>query len=68
MAGQSYNLTCNGTSVTRYKWSKEGIGTLSETGRTLAFPSLDLSDAGQYICTITENQTARTTIHLASKI
>ena len=57
MAGQSYNLTCNvsePTNVTMisYQWKKEGGPLDNETGETLVFSSLHLSDAGNYTCEI----------------
>ena len=54
IAGQSYTLTCSVSeaTVTTYQWRKDSI-MLSETGQTLSFSPLRLSDAGQYICEIT---------------
>ena len=53
--GQSYSLTCevSGASgpVSAYQWRKDGA-VLSETGQTLSFSSLTLSDAGQYTCQV----------------
>jgi hypothetical protein len=53
--GQSYSLTCevSGASgpVSAYQWRKDGT-VLSETGPTLSFSSLSLSDAGQYTCQV----------------
>ena len=52
---QSYSLTCvvAGASgpVSAYQWRKDGT-VLSETGQTLSFSSLSLSDAGQYTCQV----------------
>ena len=55
-AGQSYTLTCSvsGASVTTYQWRKDGT-VLSETGATLSFSPLRMSDAGQYTCEVTVN-------------
>ena len=53
-AGQSYTLTCSvsGASVTTYQWRKNGT-MISETGPTLSFSPLRLSDAGGYTCEVT---------------
>ena len=55
-AGQNYTFTCSvsGASVTNYQWRKNGI-MVSETGPTLSFSPLRLSDAGQYTCEVTVN-------------
>ena len=37
--------------ITAYQWRK-GDTVLSETGQTLSFSSLTLSDAGQYTCQV----------------
>ena len=57
IAGLSYILTCtiilNGAdnfNIT-YKWRK-GATVLSETGSTLSFSALRLSDAGPYACEV----------------
>ena len=56
--GQSYSLTCEvaGASGPRpvgaYQWRRNDT-VLSETGPTLSFSSLRLSDAGQYTCQVT---------------
>ena len=60
--GQSYALTCELPSTgasgpitpSAYQWMKGGA-MLSETGPTLSFSSLSLSDAGQYTCQVTVN-------------
>ena len=55
-AGHTYNLTCSALGVTlpstAYQWSKGG-GVLEQGGPNLSFPSLRLSDAGEYRCTVT---------------
>ena len=55
-AGQNYTLTCSvsGASVTNYQWRKNST-MVSETGPTLSFYALRLSDAGQYTCEVTVN-------------
>lgn len=58
--GFSYSLTCNvifsgGVDFNfTYAWMKENI-ILSETGSSLSFSSLRLSDAGAYTCKVTAN-------------
>ena len=53
--GQSYSLSCevSGASapVSAYQWRRDDT-VLSETGQTLSFSSLSLSDAGQYTCQV----------------
>ena len=55
---QSYNLTCSVNIVgdmdivTTFQWSK-GDSVLNETGPTLSFQYLRLSDSGMYSCAIT---------------
>jgi hypothetical protein len=60
VAGQSYNLTCNvsdTTNVTSYQWDKEGES-LNEIDKILSFPSLNLSNVGNYTCQVRDlNQT-----------
>ena len=54
VVGQRYTLICSvtGTSVVTYEWRKDGNELLSETGPTLSFYPLRLSDAGSYVCFI----------------
>ena len=55
--GQSYSLPCEVTGASdpiissAYQWRKNG--TVINTGPTLSFSSLRLSDAGQYTCQVT---------------
>ena len=53
--GQSYSLTCSVAgdmdNVTTFQWSKDG-SLLNETGQTLSFQHLRLSDSGIYSCAI----------------
>ena len=53
--GQSYSLSCEvagaNDPISAYQWRKDGT-VLSETGTTLSFSSLSLSDAGQYTCQV----------------
>ena len=51
--GQSYSLTCSVARavVTTFQWSKGGCQ-LNETGPTLSFQYLRLSDSGAYTCII----------------
>ena len=65
--GRSYTLICNVTiAVSAYRWRENGIIIDDENGRVLFFPTLHLSDAGNYSCevevasttyTATENKT-----------
>ena len=50
--GQSYTLSCTaiGTTFTSYQWRKDGGVISGETGPTLSFSPLRLSDAGGYQC------------------
>ena len=50
--GQSYTLTCtvSGTTFTSYQWRKDGSVIPGETGPTLYFSLLRLTDAGRYSC------------------
>ena len=50
--GQSYTLTCivSGTTFTSYQWRKGGSVISGETGPTLSFSPLRLTDAGGYQC------------------
>lgn len=52
-AGQNYSLTCtvSGIETSTYQWMKNGT-TLHETGSTLYFTPMKLSDAGKYFCGI----------------
>ena len=56
--GQSYSLTCSITgdmdNVTTFQWSKDG-SELNETGPTLSFQHLNLTDLGVYTCTVTDD-------------
>ena len=58
-AGQTYVLTCDvpGVSITEsahYKWKRNKLN-LQSTDRTLSLLSLNLSDAGEYFCNVTDN-------------
>ena len=58
LAGEHYNLTCNvseSANVTSYQWKKDGQKILNKTGVILLFPSLLLSDAGEYTCEVEVN-------------
>ena len=50
--GQRYILTCTaiGATFTTYRWRRDGAVISDETGSTLTFSPLRLSDAGQYSC------------------
>ena len=50
--GQSYTLTCTaiGTTFSSYQWRKDGSEISGETGPTLSFSPLRLTDAGGYQC------------------
>ena len=52
--GQSYLLICSvaKASVTIYQWSKDG-NELNETGERLSFETLNMTDSGEYTCSIT---------------
>ena len=54
--GQSYVLTCSvaRANFTKFQWSKDS-SELNETGPTLSFHYLRLSDLGVYTCTVTVN-------------
>lgn len=56
MAGESYTFICNvsGLSVTTYQWRKDST-VFSQTGQTLSFSHLRLSDAERYTCNVSEN-------------
>ena len=64
MAGESYNLTCNvseSTNVTlSYQWNMDGKRLDNETAKILVFPSLRLSDGGNYTCEVIVNQSTQT--------
>ena len=55
-AGQDYSLTCNvsGIESSTYQWMKNGTS-LHETGSSLYFRPIKLSNAGKYFCIITFN-------------
>ena len=56
MAGEYYYLTCNvSTIVTSYLWKKNSQKIFNKTGDILLFPSLLLSDAGEYTCEVEVN-------------
>ena len=52
MLGEKYTLRCivNGTNFTTYQWRKDGSVISGESGPTLSFSPLLLSDAGGYKC------------------
>ena len=55
IAGQNFSLTCivSGAHVALYDWVKNGGDfPLNESGSTLNFTLLKLSDAGQYTCIV----------------
>ena len=55
MAGQSYNLTCNVSGLANfegYQWKKDGEPLTNKTNKILLFPSLRLSDTGNYTCVV----------------
>jgi hypothetical protein len=56
LIGQSYTINCNimgnfNNLTYAYQWRRNGA--LLQMGPILSFSSLQLSDAGQYICEIT---------------
>ena len=55
--GQNYTLTCHvyGTdsTVTAYRWMKDGIQLSNGMQETLSYSPMRLSDAGQYTCEVT---------------
>ena len=70
MTGESYDLNCSVSevAVTRYRWTKRGNNTYSNQS-LLSFPSLILSDAGEYTCEVevdSRNYSRMTTITLQS--
>jgi hypothetical protein len=71
MAGDQYSLTCNvSINVTSYQWKKDGQVIPNKTGDVLLFPSLLLSNAGEYTCEVEVNSTinsTNTTIMLDSR-
>ena len=60
-AGENYNLVCHllgidqSQSMVSYQWTKSNSTSQTQVGttNTLSFTPLKLSDAGQYICTVT---------------
>ena len=51
--GGNYTFICNVTiDVSTYRWRKNGIIIGGENERVLFFPSLHLSDAGNYLCEV----------------
>ena len=58
--GDKYMLTCSHSHFTgdvTYQWIKDNSTIKNETGSTLSFSSLKLSDAGRYYCQVTINST-----------
>ena len=56
--GQSYSLTCSVAGdmnvVSTYTWMKDdSVTVLNETGQTLSFKNLSISDSGVYSCAVT---------------
>ena len=55
VAGESYNLTCivlESLNAIHYQWLKEGGNLSNKTNQVLTFPSLHLTDAGNYTCDV----------------
>lgn len=54
MVNRSYTLTCyvNVMTVTTYTWKKNNELLPNEQESTLMFPSLNLSNAGEYTCEV----------------
>ena len=50
--GQNYSLNCTdiGATSTTYQWRRNGDKISNETGSTLSFSSLMLSNVGLYSC------------------
>ena len=64
--GQNYTLICTSVvSFTSYQW-KRNDEVLTETGPTLSFLSLKLTDAGGYTCGNERISSMRIYIHLQS--
>ena len=56
VVGQGYNLFCIASiNVTGYQWRKNGQIIQEEMQQILVFPSLNLSDAGNYTCEVIIN-------------
>ena len=54
VVGESYSLTCDvtGANVITYLWTKDNVIPVNETSQVLPFPTLKLSQAGQYSCEV----------------
>lgn len=54
--GESYNLTCNVSEPTNdtlsYQWNMDGEPLDNKSDKILAFPSLNLSNVGNYSCQV----------------